>query len=78
MATYTNTKSVKGDPPSKENKRKIFFRRASDFYANLKCEFSDDLKGLRNWFAMMHTLEGMNRSLYNNWNFTSTKYWDNQ
>lgn len=67
------------DRDPNENLTTVFFKRSSEFNAQLKCEFHPDLHGLYSWFAMFHTSIGKNLSAYNNWNFssdTSSKWWD--
>lgn len=39
-------------------------------------EFHEDLHGLKNWYALFHTREGKNLTKYNNWNFTTSRWWD--
>ena len=61
---------------TEEELRTVFFRRRSDFKANIVCEFDDDLKDLRTFYVLFHTREGKNESLYNNWNFSTPAIWD--
>ena len=39
-------------------------------------EISEDLNGLYSDYALLHTTDSKNRTKYNNWNFSESKYWD--
>lgn len=57
----------------------VFFKRSSEFQAQIVCEFDPDLHGLDTWYALFHTKIGKNESAYNYWNFssdTSSRWWD--
>lgn len=57
----------------------VFFKRSSEFSAQIYCDFHPDLHGLYTWFAMMHTKIGKNETAFSNWNFSSdpsSKWWD--
>ena len=64
------------EPESVLNYTTIFFKRSSEFKAQVSCEFSDDLHNLRAWYALFHTFDSKNRTKFNNWNFTTSLYWD--
>ena len=64
------------EPEFEKNLTTVFFKRSSEFKAQINCEFSDDLKDLRSWYALFHTRDSKNRTKYNNWNFTTSLYWD--
>lgn len=55
----------------------VFFKRSSEFSAQIHCKMDPSLDGLKSWFALFHTKIGKNESAYNNWNFSSRtdSYW---
>lgn len=61
---------------SEEDLTRIYYKRSSEFRAELVCEFHSDLHGLRSFYALFHTAEGKNKTKYNNWNFTTPRLWD--
>lgn len=63
-------------PRTGENTTTIFFKRTSEFKAYVNCDFDSDLKGLRSWYALFHTRDSKNLTKFNNWNFSSSLYWD--
>lgn len=63
-------------PASAQNLTNIFFKRSSEFRAEISCEFDSDLTGLRSWYALFHTKDAFNLTKFNNWNFTKSLYWD--
>lgn len=64
--------------PNKDLKT-VFFKRSSEFQAQIKCDFHPDLHGLYSWYALFHTKIGKDLSAYSNWNFSSdpsSRWWD--
>lgn len=76
-ANYTN------DHPKQLNQNKtlaqletVSFYRTSDFKAQFICELDQELVGLKSWSAFFHTSDGKNLTKFNNWNFSSSYWWD--
>lgn len=70
---------VYSDMKPNKNLTTVFFKRSSEFLAQVRCDFDPDLYGLKSWFALFHTKIGKNESAYNNWNFSSdpsSRWWD--
>lgn len=68
-----------GDFAPAENLTTIFFKRSSEFSAQIYCEFDEDLYDLYSWYALFHTKVGKDLTAFNNWNFSSdpsSKWWD--
>lgn len=76
-ASFEN--SLGGDREPNENLTTVFFKRSSEFSAQVICEFDEDLHGLKSWYALFHTKIAKDLTAYNNWNFSSdpsSKWWD--
>jgi len=39
-------------------------------------KFDKELESLRSWSALFHTTQGKNWTAFNNWNFTTSYWWD--
>lgn len=76
VALYSNDDPKPYEKPSKKKLRTSFFRRQSDFYAFIKANYDDDLRGMKNSFALFHSRENLDPDKYNGWNFDSTYWWD--
>lgn len=77
MATYEHSGNANQRP--EYSLQTIFFKRSSEFSAQIFCEFHEDLNGLYSWYALLHTSIGKDAQAYNNWNFSSdpsSKWWD--
>lgn len=55
-ARFENSLGPYEDPSF--NLTTVFFKRSSEFSAQIYCRFDEDLHGLYTWFAMMHTKIG--------------------
>lgn len=63
-------------PKNESDLTRVFFKRSSEFRAEVNCEFNSDLHGLRSWYALFHTKDSKNLTKFNSWNFTKSLYWD--
>ena len=64
------------EPKSENASTTIYYKRSSEFRAEIVCEFDPDLTGLSSFYALFHSAEGKNETKYNNWNFTTPTLWD--
>ena len=61
----------------KEELTKVNFRRLITFKQSISMEFSPELNGMKTYQYGFHNTRVRDTSLYNNWNFTSPRFWDN-
>jgi len=56
--------------------KKMNFIRSNSFRQQIYMKFKDEFNGLNVMAMLFHTEEQKNHTLYDNWNFTSSYYWD--
>ena len=74
-ANFTNSLG-RQYPGSQFNLTTIFFKRSSEFSAQITCEFDSDLHDLKSFYAMMHTYDSCNSTKFDSWNFSNPYNWD--